>query len=471
MARGNTPTAPHVLLRSAFVTCESCVAPCTHHVPHTHAQDRINELCTRYGASCISQRDALMEGFREGWLGFSPIEVAGDCLHPTHGTLGTEFVTDLLVEWSRRAREEYRSILYSSIRSDQAIGGSNSSSNGLETGTEATEQAHFVHARATLPRPLWGQDGSSKIGRAACFTLREPDARGGHNALRWHTASCAANGTAPQRAHKSGSPPHRAVEPAMSISEALGVDEMKIGAGPRAEPAEKNVDAAFARCVRPAPRSEVGPSTMPARCQHDASTMPAVGPSTMPFWMHCLVFNGKPSPAATALSPGATLLIPLPTDWLPAAPRPEREGSNANAERTISTGAYETDSDEAPVIAFNVTLQYLRSWRDVGQVSLMCVGSCECARQVIDGYVVDPERNATVFGEFTFPVNYRPITLLRPAFAPLCALRLRVREETTSGGHLFRVRDVIAFVAASPCHTPGVPQHFLAVRNGLHCAT
>ena len=89
-----------------------------------------------------------MEGFREGWLGFSPIEVACDCLHPTHGTLGTEFVTDLLVEWSRRAREEYRSILYSSISSDQAIGGSNSSSNGLDTGTEATEQAHFVHARA-----------------------------------------------------------------------------------------------------------------------------------------------------------------------------------------------------------------------------------------------------------------------------------------------------------------------------------
>ena len=44
----------------------------------------------RYRVSCVSMRDALSGGFLGGWAGFEIADLAADCLHPSHGRLGTE---------------------------------------------------------------------------------------------------------------------------------------------------------------------------------------------------------------------------------------------------------------------------------------------------------------------------------------------------------------------------------------------
>lgn len=60
--------------------------------PSDAHEDALNHICARYNAhvSCVSQRDALTPGFREGRDGHSISEIAGDCLHPSHGSMGTE---------------------------------------------------------------------------------------------------------------------------------------------------------------------------------------------------------------------------------------------------------------------------------------------------------------------------------------------------------------------------------------------
>ena len=46
----------------------------------------------RYRVSCVSMRDALSGGFLGGWAGFEIADLAADCLHPSHGRLGTEYL-------------------------------------------------------------------------------------------------------------------------------------------------------------------------------------------------------------------------------------------------------------------------------------------------------------------------------------------------------------------------------------------
>ena len=119
-------------------------------------------------------------------------------------------------------------------------------------------------------------------------------------------------------------------------------------------------------------------------------------------------------------------------------------------------------------IGFNVTLQYLTSWQQMGQLWVACAGACECGRHVIDGHATHEDRNVTVFTEYSFAASFQPSGGSHRA-ANSCALRLHVRNETSSGGHLFRVRDVIMFVAANPCKAFRHLGKFLVVRNGLAC--
>ena len=66
-------------------------------------EDGLNEVCRWYNASCLSQRDALLDGFLRARPGFRATDIAGDCLHPIHGLLGTEYLTDILVHWTSSA--------------------------------------------------------------------------------------------------------------------------------------------------------------------------------------------------------------------------------------------------------------------------------------------------------------------------------------------------------------------------------
>ena len=53
---------------------------------------------------------------------------------------------------------------------------------------------------------------------------------------------------------------------------------------------------------------------------------------------------------------------------------------------------------------------------------------------------------------------------------PQCALSVVVLNRTTSGGHMFKLRDVVVFLRANPCedafHTL---KHLMKARNGLEC--
>ena len=73
--------------------------------PSDVLENNITAICRLYGLGCISQRDALMPQIAS----LDIEEVAGDCLHPVHGSKGTDFMADLLVHWTMRVVERYRS--------------------------------------------------------------------------------------------------------------------------------------------------------------------------------------------------------------------------------------------------------------------------------------------------------------------------------------------------------------------------
>ena len=71
--------------------------------PIPHVEKNVAKICRHYGVSCISMRDALNEPAFAGRPGFSIPELAGDCLHPTSGTRGVDYVTDMVIHWTQRA--------------------------------------------------------------------------------------------------------------------------------------------------------------------------------------------------------------------------------------------------------------------------------------------------------------------------------------------------------------------------------
>ena len=72
-----------------------------HHIRDTWmaVEAQIDRVCKHYGQACLSMRRALGPSANAGRPGFGLAEIAADCLHPITGSLGTEYVTDMLVEW------------------------------------------------------------------------------------------------------------------------------------------------------------------------------------------------------------------------------------------------------------------------------------------------------------------------------------------------------------------------------------
>ena len=125
----------------------------------------------------------------------------------------------------------------------------------------------------------------------------------------------------------------------------------------------------------------------------------------------------KVSPGVTALVAGATLQTTVDT--------------------TSRVGVGEDGAAVANVSsAVIVQLQYLQSYEGQGIVSIHCLRSCWCAEQRIDAHKPAAEggRNESVFAEYSFGVTGRTRD---------CGLRLRVLEETSSGGHGFKVRTLV----------------------------
>jgi hypothetical protein len=72
--------------------------------PFSQAESWINTLCTHYQQSCISYHEAVSDGILSRRVGFSLSEVALDCLHPLHGSRGTDYMADMLIHWLDSAR-------------------------------------------------------------------------------------------------------------------------------------------------------------------------------------------------------------------------------------------------------------------------------------------------------------------------------------------------------------------------------
>lgn len=363
--------------RSAFT-----VDPRGRHVgvnPSDTLEDAINALCKHYdGLSCISQRDALMSAFVTARPGFGVHDIAGDCLHPIHGSRGTEYLTDLLVHWTMRAAAAHR---------------------------DSLANARVAEDHQPLPPPVNTNEDGRTDEKAACFQMLEGVGRSQKSsALPWRTAACPTGGGA-----------FGASAPAASL-QAAGCRE---------------VDAEW-QCPRVYRRPSI-------------AQLP-------PVWAFCplsTVFSeedaSKQSPGVVAFDPGATLLLPLPTDWAMRSDRPA--------------------PSDAVAQGFNVSLHYVVSWRAMGVVRIGCTGGCACDEHELDAHTTFATRNVTIFTEHRFPVSLR----VAPGEAR-CGVQLTVLDRTSSGGHLFKLRDVLLFTpGANPCERHADMRKFLRSRSNLRC--
>ena len=200
-----------------------------------------------------------------------------------------------------------------------------------------------------------------------------------------------------------------------------------------------------------------------ASCEHADAVLACPraydgSPQLPPVWTYCSHAVGrwrdhksKPSPGVDAFVPGATLLLPLPTNWLTT----RHDGQSAALSNS-----------------FNVTLQYLISWAAMGTVRISCTDSCVASTSSTR---TPPFLRATYRSsrEHRFVVRMQ-----RPPGEPLATAPKRrhrsllvVLDRTSSGGHMFKVRDVVLFVRANPCHeADSKMKTFLQVRSQLTCA-
>ncbi|KOO32297.1 hypothetical protein Ctob_007707, partial [Chrysochromulina tobinii] len=65
--------------------------------PWARAEAETHRVCERYGQACLSMHRALEPKVRQKLPGFSLSDVVGeDCLHPTHGVHGVEYIAEVL---------------------------------------------------------------------------------------------------------------------------------------------------------------------------------------------------------------------------------------------------------------------------------------------------------------------------------------------------------------------------------------
>ena len=146
---------------------------------------------------------------------------------------------------------------------------------------------------------------------------------------------------------------------------------------------------------------------------------------------------------------------------------------------------------------FNATLQYTISHRLMGRVRIACAGACKCMPHDLDGHAVFRIGNMTIYTEHTLQIELAaPAPAAEPAASlylagqrvehggapsPSCTLTLTVLPGTSSGGHYFKVRDIVLHENVSPCKgheklvkgwdRSAAESHraLLNRRNDLHC--
>lgn len=360
----------------------------------SRAEARFDALCERYDLSCLSYHRAISRGFYAHAPGFGYEQIAGDCLHPLSGTHGTEMMTDVLVHW-----------LHAAIQAVDADTSALSAPKPLPTPYLDAAAVARAQGEARTARCYALLEGGT--GRKSLTYQRL-------NTVPWQTAFCADG-----------------VGLTLPLHSAYGCS---------AEPQRLRC-AALQRSSAPSAQLPRG-------------------------WLYC--FNafkpdgtlGKKSPGVLGLVAGATIDLPVdsrlgddaangpigsgptpaaaaPVGTNPPAsrvdgrtPRTARSGDGVSLAAPAGTGAGTGAGRHVSLLT--VKLTYLTSYEAMGRIKLRCLGGCRCATHILDAHrVTHSERNASVYADHEFA--------LRGASAG-CVLRARILNETSSGGHKFKMR-------------------------------
>ena len=347
--------------------------------PWARAEAETLRVCEKYGQACLSMQRALDPNVRQKLPGFSLADVVGeDCLHPTHGVHGAEYVADVLKHAFDSARAQHRAA------------------------------ATPPPTPLALPGPLYGENADIGDRTARCYGfVRAADYRktfgqsSMYRALQpieWTSVWCQQPG------------PYVA----SVASSATAEDGLSKFRYPSAVTSGTAGGATCAKPPKPAvcPRGGFGTSKKAANVLRHFLRSP---PRTW-FWCYSSLATNpahqKKSPGVLALVPGATLLFPVDSRY--------SGGTSAPAGTPVSS-------------VVRASIEHLVSYESMGVASVRCGGGCSCDVQRIDAHRTDAHRNVSVFLQHTFDVR---------GASPRCELQLQVLAETSSGGHKFKVRTV-----------------------------
>ena len=367
--------------------------------PWSRAEAEATRVCTAYGQACLSVHRALDPEVRAKKPGFALSDVVGDdCLHPTHGVHGAEYVADILSHAFDQAKARRAAAARAALRPMPLPAPMHAEN--LKIGESVSRCYGFVRAA----------DYRKTFGQSSMYRALQP--------IEWTSAACTSPGEWLQ--------PNAAAVSATSTALAAGGGARRgLGRARRGGSAAWRLSAATAKeagssggapCTLPSqtavcPRGGFGPSARAATILRRFLKHP---PSTW-FWCYSSlatsVAHQKKSPGVLALSPGATLHFPVDSRMASAG----AALSGVNASRLV------------------VRIEHLTSYELMGTVSIRCIGQCACATQTVNAHRTDAHRNVSVFLQHSFEMF---------GASEQCALQLQVLPQTTSGGHKFKVRTV-----------------------------
>ena len=372
--------------------------------PWARAEASANKVCERYGQACLSMHKALEPNVRRRQEGFALSDVVGeDCLHPTHGVHGAEYVAEVLSNAFDRARQRYL-----------ASGGGG-----------GPTAARPVPSPSSLPPALYEENGAIGAQTSRCYGfVRAADYRktfgqsSMYRALQpigWTSAFCSQPGewvrTAAEQREAAADTADAAVHSLAHFRYPSARSVGTSGGQPCAIP------------PRPAtcPRGGFGGSARAANVLRHFLQSP---PRTW-FWCYSSLATNpahqKKSPGVLALVPGATLHFPI-------------DARMANA-------ANPTVANRSGGGGVRVAIEHLVSYEHMGIVTVRCLGQCSCDLQRIDAHSTAAHRNVSVFLQHSFT--------LRGA-GDSCALQVQVLPQTSSGGYKFKLRTVTLTAGAAP---------------------
>ncbi len=348
----------------------------------SRAEQEFGKLCVHYGLSCLSLFEATHDHMLARRPGFTLQDVSLDCLHPSLGRFGTDYLFDLLVNWLERGlglRAEERRLRRGLLPAK-------------ETGAVAS-LPDPMHALNRHPAP----DG-------VCYTFGERGKKRSAISQRmanieWSTAQC------------------RDDAPRLHDADALLHDEISC------EPVNQT------GCPGSSPRRHLAPRPGFGFCDRALGGRGA-GKE-----------GGKISPGTLALMPGARNLAlrenqPARISCLKSLAC-AKFGPGALLEFAPDTRVQASGAAEDPQYKVQAGLEYLISYEGMGRSLLRCVRHCSCKEQRLDAHSTSRVHNESVFVRHFFTIR---------GASARCSLSLLLLNESSSGGHKFKVRSL--FIAS-----------------------